>query len=412
MYAIKNDDRRKMHIQAVTFPNNPTITPKTFYCPAYPAQPGYNNSSVYVGFAENLAGVGSVFELDDNMTKIYYISGQLPQQAPEGWIYECKIVSSHTEAFIDPELLLENAEAAVVMTQFKHDWSETGPTVNFQFDGWGHSYMTLQRVRMSVSGTAEAMESNGAQWIEHNGSVGFLTVMQDKMLEQAAWYHEYQILSGKGTVDMDGNTIMTNKENDPVMAGDGILHANEGAYEYPYNKWSLSFLEGIMQEGLLEILLLCGRKSAFEFDKLMVHEGFRTSNHNIEDPTVGADKVVINSYKGYEIGNARIIPVIHPWFDDAQRPTKWLSDGTRKSSWDAFIIPVGDTPGGDPSFEVCQLRAPKLGTVNGMNKGGEMATSVDGKHIHYLFQSGIICRAKVGRIFRPYPYQSKHVYFN
>jgi hypothetical protein len=54
----------------------------------------------------------------------------------------------------------------------------------------------------------------------------------------------------------------------------------------------------------------------------------------------------------------------------------------------------------------------KTGSVNGINKGGDMANSVDGGHKHLLLQTGVITRNKISRIFRAYPYASKHVYFN
>jgi hypothetical protein len=60
------------------------------------------------------------------------------------------------------------------------------------------------------------------------------------------------------------------------------------------------------------------------------------------------------------------------------------------------------TDEGEKSVELIQLRPPVQGTVNGMNKGGEMATSVDGASKHLLVQSGIISRVKIQRMFRPY----------
>lgn len=415
-YAIENNDRRKMHIKAVTFPNVPSTA--TYYCPAYTTEPGKNQSSVYIGFDNNYAGPKTVIELDDNMTKIYFIDDQLPQEAPEGWIYECKIVANHNDAFIDPELLSEGAEAAVVMDMYEHDFSETGPETNFQFDGWGHAYMTLQRVKLSYSGTAEAMGSNGAAWVEHNGKVSFFTQAEDKMMRMAAAFHEYQIILGKGTVTADGDVLMKDKKGREILAGDGIMHQNEGSYEYPYNKWSMGFLEGIMQDqeirankdGLLEVMLLGGRRTMSEFSRMMNAAGFTTQNNNVEGS--GAEKGVNNNYAYYEMGGVRIIPKLYQWMDSEARPTKWLSDGTKRSSWDAFLIPIGTTASGANGIELVQLRPPKKGVVSGINKGGQMATSVDGEHVHYLFQTGVICRIKTARIFKPYPYTSKHVYFN
>lgn len=416
-YAIQNNDRRKMRIKAVTFPNAQATA--TYYCPAYSTEPGKNQSHVYIGFDNNYAGPKTVIELNDNMTKIYFIDDQLPQEAPEGWIYECKIVAGHRDAFIDPELLTEGSEAAVVMDMYEHDLSETGPETGFKFDGVGHAYMTLQRVKMSYSGTAEAMGANGAIWMSHYGKAGFLTVLEDQMLEQAAFMHEYQLMWGKGTVTIDGEVLMKDKKGRAIMAGDGIMHQNDGSYEYPYNKLTMGFIDGIMQdleihenkEGLLEVLFVADRRVISEFDRLMVDAGFVTQNNNVEGS--GSEKGVNNNYGYYQVGGVRLIPRVSKQFSDEFRPIKMMSDGISRGSRDFFMIPVGTTSAGATGIELIQLRPAKMGSVNGINQGGDnMANSVDGGHKHYLFQSGVVCRVKTARGFMPYPYSSKHTHFN
>jgi len=415
-YAIENNDRRKMRIKAVTFPNAGSAA--TYYCAAYTTQPGRNQSVVYIGFDSNIAEGNMVLELNDNMTKIFIIDEQLPMEAPEGWIYECKIVAGHNEAFIDPELLTEGSEVAIGMTMYEHDLSEKGVRTGFQFDAVGHAYMTLQRVMMSYSGTAEAMGANGAIWMAHYGSVGFLTVLEDQMLQQAARMHEYQLMWGKGTVAENGDVLMKDKKGREILAGDGIMHQNEGSYEYPYNKLTIGFLDGIMQdleihenkEGLLEVAFVAGRRVLSEFDRLMVASGFVTMNNNVEGS--GSDKGVNNNYQYYQMGGVRLVPRLSDQFNDKFRPIKMLSDGTSRGSHDFFMVPIGTTSAGATGIELIQLRPAKMGTVNGINQGGDMANSVDGGHKHYLFQTGVVCRVKTARGFVPYPYSSTHVYFN
>jgi hypothetical protein len=60
------------------------------------------------------------------------------------------------------------------------------------------------------------------------------------------------------------------------------------------------------------------------------------------------------------------------------------------------------TDEGENGVELTQLRPPKSGVIDGINVGGSMATSVDGSSKHVLVQSGIISRAKIQRVFRPY----------
>ena len=89
-----------------------------------------------------------------------------------------------------------------------------------------------------------------------------------------------------------------------------------------------------------------------------------------------------------------------------------LGDGTSRGSHDFFMVPIGTTSSGATGIELIQLRPAKMGTVNGINVGGEMANSVDGGHKHYLFQTGVVCRVKTARGFIPYPYSSTHTHFN
>lgn len=398
-YAIKNSDKRKLRFRADS-------TGKTWSCAAYPSEPGKNGSIVVVHLDTNLAGFKEVLVLDDGRTHLYIVNTNVPVETDGVFQYETKLVTGVREEYVNTECMIENAEAATTMTMHEQDWSETG-TERYTFDGWGHSYMTLQRLKYSYSGTAEAMKADKI-WTTHHGEASFLTYAENEMMKRAADYHEYALINGKGTVAIDGEVLMHDKQGREIMAGDGILNQNEGAYEYPYNQWTLGFLENIMEDadirvgkdGLLEIGFFTSRRSFNGFSRMMRENGFITQNNNVVGD--GADKGVNNTYAYYEIGGVRIIPKIYHWLDSNDRPAKWLDDGTRLGQWDGFFVPIGQTDGGDNQIELVQLRKPKTGSVNGINVGGDMATSVDGTHKHLLFQTGVICRTKIMRIFRPY----------
>ena len=110
-----------------------------------------------------------------------------------------------------------------------------------------------------------------------------------------------------------------------------------------------------------------------------------------------------STYSYYEFDGVRVIPKRYAYYDSVDVPTKRLSDGTSLASHEGFLVPLGVTNGGDRQIELVQLRKPTMGSINGINKGGEgMATSIDGTSVHFLFQTGVICRTKVTRIFRDY----------
>lgn len=395
-YPVENSKLRKSRI--VRFVSN-----------AYPTQPGNFLTPFQIVLDNNWPGPKEVLELADNQTKLYIFDDSIPTEVVDGFLYNVKLVTKERNTFVDPALLAAGMECAPVQTMYEHDFSETG-VEKYTFDGWATSYMTLQRLKYSWSGTAAAM-GEGKKWTMHNGQVTYLTHAENLMMKRAAEYHEYAILFGEGTVAADGEVLMKDSKGREVMAGDGLLNLGEGAYEYPQSTpggvWTMDFLESIMEDmdiragrdGKLEVLMVGGQRAVNGFSRLMMASGFRTMNNNVEG--TGADKGVNNSYSYYEFGGVRIVPKRYRWFDSEGRPTMYLPDGSKRSSSDAVFIPLGMDSNGNNQIELIQLRPMKTGTVSGIDKGGEMATSIDGSHKHVLFQTGIISRCKIARIFRP-----------
>jgi len=397
-YKIKSADQRKLRFKADS-------TGVVWSCAAYPTKPGYKQSIVNVNFDSNWAGYKEEIVLGDRKTHLYILDETPPIENGGVFSHKVKLVASENEEYIDSSLMVEGAEAACVMTMYEHDWSETG-VEKYTFDGWGHAYMTLQRLKYSYSGTAEAMGASKV-WTEHSGFQSFLTYAENEMMKRAAKYFEYAIVNGKGTVATDGSVLMKDLRGREIMAGDGILNQNEGAYEYPYNRWTLKFLESLMKDadiradkdGKLELVFMTSRANMINFNHMMIENGFTTMNNNVEGS--GAEKGVNNNYSYYEMGNVRIIPKVYYPQDATDMPVIDLPDGSALHEWDGFFVPLGLTDGGDPQVQLVQLRPAKTGSVDGINVGGSMATSIDGTHKHLLFQHGVICRAKIMKIFRP-----------
>ncbi len=390
-FPMENSKKRKSRV--VRFVSN-----------AYPTQPGMFQAPFQVVLDNNWPGPKEVIELNDNFTKLYVYDDQIPVEVEDGFMYNVKLITKIKESFVDPALLAAGSEVGTMQTMYEHDFSETG-TEKYTFDGWGTAYMTLQRLKYSYSGTAAAM-GEGKKWTMHNGQVTYLTHAENEMMRRAAEYHEYQIIFGEGTVALDGEILMKDSKGREIMAGDGLLHAGDGAYEYHYNGWTMEKLESVMEDmdlragrdGKVEVVLLGGTKCVNGFSRLMRQAGFITDRNNVEGS--GGDKGVNNDYSYYEFGGVRIIPKRWRFFDSEGRPTQYLGDGTKRSSWDGLFVPLGMDTKGNNLVELIQLRPMKTGTVSGIDKGGEMATSIDGSHKHVLFQTGIVSRAKIARMFR------------
>lgn len=404
-YPIKSSDRRKLRL----VPNSSGVA---FVSDAYPTRPGYGQTPFYFWLDSNWARPKEVIELADNNTLVYIYDENEPQQDSYGWRYEGKLVTKNREAYIDTVLLAAGMEAAVVQTLYEQDFSETGAE-KYTFDGWGHAYMSLQRIKMSWSGTAAAMGA-AKEWYAFQNSRGetvntYIEYAEKTMLKRMSAYHEYSIIFGKGTVATDGEVILKDKRGREIMSGDGVMNQGDGAYEYPLNgPWTLKRLESIMtdadarsgKDGKIEVVMLAGYQNLLSFGEMMRRHGFVTQNNNVEGS--GSEKGVNNDYAYYELGGVRIIPKRYRFFDNIDRPTVYLPDGTRRTSWDAVFVPLGMTAGGDTGIELVQLRPPKKGEVNGIDVGGKMASSVDGSTMHVLVQSGVISRVKISRVFRNY----------
>jgi len=406
---MKASGYRVVKSNVVQFPIENTKHRKSrivrWFSDSHPTMPGFMQSVINVVLDNNWVGPKEVVELADNNTKLYNYEDNIPTDVADGFLYKFKLITKVREAFVNPALLIAGAECAPVQTMYEHDFSETG-SEKYTFDGWGTAYMTLQRLKYSWSGTAAAMGASN-KWTMHKGQVTFLTHAENEMMRRAAEYHEYSLIFGEGTVAQDGEVLMKDSKGREIMAGDGVLYQGDGAYEYPYNDWTLDLLENIMEDidiragrdGKKEVAFVCGLKSMNSFSRMMRANGFVTQNNNIEGE--GNNKGVNNNYSYYEMGDVRIIPKRWRWFDSEGRPSVYLPDGTRRSSYDGVFVPLGVDGQGNNQIELVQLRPMKTGTVSGIDKGGEMATSIDGSHKHVLFQTGVISRAKISRVYRP-----------
>ena len=407
MYPIASSQKRKIH-----FTSNDTGI--TFYSPSYSTRPGYKGTSFFIYTDNNWARPKEVIELSDNQTQLYLFDNEEPTEFNGVYRYEVRLNTNDPDDYCDSNLLAEGEEAGVGMTQYEHDFSETG-SEKYTFDGWGHAYLTLQRVKMSYSGSAAAMKPN-REWYAYENkrgskSYGYLDHAEKDMMRRAVKYHEYQMLFGKSTVDADGKVFMHDKKGREIMAGGGVLYGNDGAVERPMTTagWTEKYLRSMMQdldlragkEGHKEAVVIGGYNNIASFHDLMFKLGYKTIDNNVEGR--GSDKGVNMDYKYYQFMDVRLIPMRYRWFDNEERATKILSNGDKKGSWDSIVCPIGFTAEGDNMMELVQLRPAVTGTVHGLDSGKEdLASSVDGSSKHHLWQTGIVSRTTVHYCFMPW----------
>lgn len=396
----------------------PNSTGLTYVSYAYSTTPGYGGTPFYIFLDSNWVRPNEVIELNDNKTHLFVYDDQEPVEIDGVWRYEVKLETGTLTDSVDTDLMAEGNETAVMYVIYEQDFSETG-SEKYTYDGWGHSYMTLQRVKMSYSGTAKAMmEANDPNtlWYAFKNKEGqtrytYLDHANAEMMRRAARYHENQIIFGKTTVDADGKVFLHNKKNREMMAGNGLLFGNDGAIDRPMTSqgWTMRYLESLLKDvdlrsgrdGQKELLLVGGWENILSFQRMMKDSGYVTQDNNLVGD--GAEKGAIDDYKFYQLMNIKIYPMHYRYFSSAERANKPLSNGDSKVGWDALVIPLGTTELGDNNVELVQLRPPVTGTVHGMDKGGDdMASSVDGAHKHFLWQTGIISRIDIFKLFMPW----------
>lgn len=142
-------------------------------------------------------------------------------------------------------------------------------------------------------------------------------------------------------------------------------------------------------------------RSFASFNTAMASMGV-TQNMNIVGE--GADKIINNTYKGYEFSGVRMVAIKTDALGRGGRPGKILSDGTSTADWDSMVIPTGNNFMGQKMIELVQLRGLVEGMVKGIDQGGDISSEIDGSSKHALIQVGAINRGSVFRIFRPWKY--------
>ena len=251
MYPIANSDVRKPLVVSTDMTSIGGSASATFFCPTYPNKPGYKQSVVYVALNSNWTRPNEVIEFNDNETKGFVYDHEEPIEMGGAWVYALKLVTNNIEDSFPVDVFKEGSETGIGMTMYEHDFSETGHE-KYTYDGWGHAYMTLQRIKMSVSGTAAAM-GNSKDWYAFKNAKGeqvasYIDYAEKKMWKRIAAYHEYQMIFGRSTVSIDGKTILKDKRGRDIMGGDGLLYQGEGAYDKPMNKWTKKFLHGLLRD--------------------------------------------------------------------------------------------------------------------------------------------------------------------
>jgi hypothetical protein len=335
-----------------------------------------------------------VLELQDNETYLYCADDNLPNEIGSGeWAYHVKLITKEPTEYVDATLLAAGCEVGVLYNMYE-EMSETAYE-KYTFDEDAYTFMTIMRMKWSISGTARQLRPN-AVWMSHNGVKMWTDHAHMKMLERWYRYRENQLILGQGTVADNDKVVMRNMEGLEIMGGDGVVNQGDGAFKLPYNKLTKRVLENIMSnmelyqdsDGVASVACICGQAFRNEFSKIMKEEA-GSDLQNVEG--AGSGKGINNNYSYYEFGGIRIIPQWYRWFDSPERPGSIGSDGLRNESHHAIFVSLGNVDIGQPNIQLLCLgdRSFIEGEVLGINRGGNIANSVDGEHHHIIAETGV-----------------------
>ncbi len=398
MWPVKGIDKRKGTILASTS----TLIAST---------PGYGGEVVTLDLDTNWFSPKDVLELKDKKTLVLVVDDQLPTEIESGkWRYFVRMVRSDKTDYIAIALLGVGSEIGFAYTMFE-EMSETAYE-KYTFDDWSGSWMTIQRMKWSVSGTAAQMKVK-KHWITHNGEMAWLTHAEMQMLKRWAEAREYQLLFGKGTVTDKDEVLMRDMKGRDIVGGDGLLNIGDGSLRFPYNRLTTDVIKNLMRNlqiladpnGKLEVAVIAGQEFMFQWGELMETMGLNLNPSQMVEGT-GSTKGINATYSFYEFNNVRFIPVWHKFFDDPSRPSWTTTEGFEKESQRAIFVSLGQADVGTNNVELLALgnRSFRKGTIAGINQGGDaMKSSVDGEHTHVLSETGIKCANMYGvaELYRP-----------
>jgi hypothetical protein len=398
MWPVKGIDRRKGTILAATS----VLIGST---------PGKGGEVITLDLDTNWFSPKDVLELKDRRTLVHVVDDQLPQEVEGGkFRYFVRAIRSNKDEYILPALLAAGSEIGFAYTMFE-EMSETAYE-KYTFDDWAGSWMTIQRMKWSISGTAAQMNVK-KHWITHNNEMAWLTHAEMQMLKRWAEAREYQNIFGKGTVTENDEVLLRDLKGRDIVGGDGLINVGDGSLKFPYNRLTKQVIHNLMRnmqiyadaEGKLEIAVIAGQEFMFQWGELMATMGVTLNTSNMVEGT-GSTKGINATYAWYEFNNVRFIPVWHKFFDSPARPTNVNAYGVEKESMRAIFVSLGQADVGTNNVELLALgnRAFRKGTIAGIDVGGDaMKSSVDGQHTHVLCETGIkvVNMYGVAELFNP-----------
>lgn len=375
--------------------------------------PGAGHAVFEIRVTTDWFSKNDILEFEDRDQHVVVLSKR--KITREDCFYRVKYVTNRDGGFLNPSLLAQGREVGQSHTIFPELSEDAGE--KHVYPGWNTEFLTIQRHKHTISGTADATKVG----IIHNGE--FLWDYRQNLLmrQRQAFDLENQLLFGRATMDSTGMCYITDDEGRDLPAGNGIVNQGDPSMTWRYNHLTIRHIERVLEDidlmstgyGSKEVLVLCGQTFFNDFQRIM-----RDVLQMNPAPLVVNDgeggKAIKTNFTSYSWSGVNMILARCYAFDDPSRPIERDEHGNNYSSSRAFFVSMGNTLGGNPNVELLTLgnsntdRRMITRVINGMagdgpfvpgSKGESVmlaSSPVDGKQIHTLMHTGVIMRNSKG----------------
>ena len=364
---------------------------------------GLANAAFFVEFEENYFNPNDTIKFADG--NIAIIIGE-PVASAGGYTYQMKLQTTDAAAFVATTALAVGISVGKVSTAFTEK-SERG-FENHAYPDWYVNYIGTSRKACSISGSA----ITDVTWIEAGGQrLWYFTAEQQcRMeflyeLEKNTWY-------GQTTMDVNGNSVVTDMNGLPIVQGDGILRQIDSSN---VDTFSGNLSESILTDFLGQLQLntgntkeewvvFTGTRGRINFHEAMKDYIVSTGNY-MWHPVYGKEIGIGSNFTQYSALGSRITLIQNWIFDDPNLNGNNINPATGLpfESERMVFMNIGSTTDGVSNVERKTKGAGGInrsmitryipGMVNPMDPSSMMAaTPRDSFDVEYMSESGIVIR--------------------
>lgn len=323
------------------------------------------------------------------------------------WNYTCQLMTGDRNEYVNSNLLTAGSELSCGYTAYPELSEDAGEKVTHP--EWHTEYMTIQRFKYSISGSAKAHKL----LVEHGkGNYLFTDYQYMEVMRRFMYARERQLLFGKASVDATGRVGVTDKFGREITAGNGLIHQGDPSMKFSYTNLSIDWIENLLvnmqlatvdSSGGPEIVIGGGIHFITEFHRVM--RGIFEQNPMAFLEGSGDKKGVNATFSYYSFNGAKLYPMWIRAFDDRQAAQKEDIFGVNYRSRMGFALALGNTIGGqggnvkllalgnsqeDRRFVERELVGMAGGGVRNPKTNRLMvSSSVDGYELHMLSETGI-----------------------